>query len=94
MNYDMPLARNSDPITSHAAADACAGLRSRDKRLILGTLKRCGPMGKDAIAGHVGLTGVAVARRLPELERLGLVRATGKTVLSDTGRAEREWEAV
>jgi hypothetical protein len=35
-----------------------------------------------------------VARRLPELVKLGSVRLTGKTVASTTGRAEREYEAT
>lgn len=40
------------------------------------------------------LDGVAIARRLPELQRQGLAIPTGRTVPSNTGRAEREWIAV
>ena len=88
-----PLARNSDPITSHAAADQAQAMRHAHHTAILGAL-RTGAMGKDDIAHFTALTGVQIARRLPELQKLGLVRPTGRTVRSDTGRQEREWEAV
>jgi len=50
-----------------------------------------GPMGKDGIAARTSLTGVAVCRRLAELQRMGKIAPTGKTVLSTAGRHEREW---
>ena len=87
------LARNSDPITSHAAADQAQAMRHAHHTAILGAL-RTGAMGKDDIAHFTALTGVQIARRLPELQKLGLVRPTGRTVRSDTGRKEREWEAM
>jgi len=90
-----PLARNSDPITSHMAADASKALREKHHAAILLCLRYLGRMGKDEIAAHFNcMTGVQVARRLPELQKLGLVRTTGRLVRSDTGRLEREWEAV
>ena len=94
LTFDIPLARNSDPSTSHAAADAAKELQARHHRIIVACLKEHGPLGKDGIAARTQLTGVAVARRMVELERSGLARLTGKTVQSTTGRAEREWEAV
>ena len=89
-----PRARNSDPITSHAAADQAQAMRHQHHAAILACLGTVGALGKDEIAGFTKLTGVQVCRRLPELQKLGLVRPTGKTVRSDTGRQEREWEAV
>lgn len=89
-----PLARNSDPITSHAAADEAKALRHEHQALILDCLKHQGPAGKDAIARRTGLTGVQVCRRLPELAHAFLIRETGANVRSDSGRAEREWEVV
>jgi hypothetical protein len=50
-------------------------------------------MGKDEIAFWTDLDPNAVARRLPELQKLGIVTLTGKTVLSNAGRKEREWKA-
>ena len=89
-----PLARSSDPSTSHGAADAAKELQARHHRLILDCLRKHGPCGKDAIAARTALTGVQVCRRTFELYGAGLIRATGRTVQSTAGRKEREWEAV
>ncbi len=89
-----PRARASDPDTSHAAADAVRECAATHRARIEAVLRHHGPMGKDAIAALLGMTGVAVARRLPELARLGLVRPTGERAKSAAGCAERVWEAV
>jgi hypothetical protein len=94
LTFDTPLARNSDPGTSHAAADAAKDLQARHHRIILAALEQHGPAGKDRLAALTCLTGVQVCRRLSELDGLGLAKPTGKTVKSTAGRAEREWEAV
>lgn len=94
LTFDAPLARTSDPITSHAAANAAKDLQARHHRIILVCLKQHGALGKDGIAARTNLTGVAVARRMVELERAGLAKTTGRTVPSTTGRAEREWVAA
>ena len=93
--FGLPIfnrARNSDPVTSHQAADHVT-TTSRHFQLIHLVLIEHGPMGKDAIAQKAGLEPNAVARRLPELQRLGLVTLTGKTVKSASNRKEREWKA-
>jgi predicted transcriptional regulator len=51
-------------------------------------------LGKDGIATHTGLDGNQVARRLKELETLGLIGLTGKTVASKSKRQEREWRVT
>lgn len=56
-------------------------------------MQQHGALGKDGIAQRTNLDGVAVARRLTELQRAGLICTTGKTVQSTAGRAEREWAA-
>lgn len=89
-----PMARRSDPETSHMAATSAKQLQAQHHGLIVKCLKRHGALGKDGIAARTGLTGVAVARRTAELLRAGLIRPTGKNVLSTAGRPEREWEAV
>lgn len=94
MNFDAPLARNSDPTTSHAAADQARELQARHHRIILACLREHGPLGKDGIAARTLLTGVQVCRRLAELDGLGIAKPTGKTVKSTAGRLEREWWAV
>lgn len=83
-------ARNSDPVTSWLAADQATNLAKRHYQIILEALKK-GNMGKDGICSVTGLNGVQVARRLPELQKQGLVYLTGKHVKSFTGRFEREW---
>ena len=84
-------ARNTDPVTSFQAAESSQEMAKRHFAVITNCLKRTGPLGKDGIASHTGLDGVAVARRLPELLRQGLVALTGRVVPSSSGRSEREW---
>jgi hypothetical protein len=40
------------------------------------------------------LSGVAVCRRLSELQKAGRITPTGRNVQSTAGRAEREWRLV
>lgn len=87
-----PLARTTDPPTSHAAAHQAREMAAQHHRLIIGVLSEYGPLGKDGIAARLrGLDGVAVARRTTELHRAGRIAPTGRTVLSSAGRLEREW---
>lgn len=87
-------ARRTDPVTSHAAAGEAESFISGHHERILKCLRDAGPLGKDGIASRTDITGVAVARRLPEMERLGMVYLTGNKRASNTGRLEREWAAV
>lgn len=89
-----PLARSSDPSTSHGAADQAKELQARHQMIIVACLKQHGSLSKDGIAARTMLTGVAVARRCTELERAGLIRDTGRKAKSTAGRDERVWEAV
>jgi predicted ArsR family transcriptional regulator len=93
-NAVYPLARRTDPHTSHAAAHQAKALAADHQRAILACLDSHGPMGKDAIGAHTLLTGHQVGKRLPELQRMGLVQPTGRTVPSESGRQEREWRLV
>lgn len=87
---DFARARDSDPWTSHAAADQVAKRQHFDR--ILETLMKHGALGKDGIARHSGLDPNQISRRLPEMEKLFLVRPTGKIVKSKANRDEREWD--
>jgi hypothetical protein len=84
-------ARNFDPLTSWMAAESAKDLAKRHAELILKTLREQGPLGKDGIAIFAMLDGNQIARRLPEMERDGLIELTGKTVKSLANRSEREW---
>ena len=87
-------ARNTDPITSWQAADEAKDLAKAHAALILKTLMEQGPLGKDGIAFFAVLDGNQIARRLPEMQREGLVGLTGRTVKSIAKRQEREWYAI
>lgn len=91
---DAPRARRRDPVTSHEAARQAKQLAADHHRLILNVLRDHGALGKDGIGARTALTGVQVCRRLGELEKLGLIVATGRHVMSTAGRAEREWRSV
>lgn len=95
MEIDYVRARNTDPSTSHEAADRVDEFDNAHYQQILLALLNHGPLGKDGIAKKANINsredGNAVARRLPELQKLGLVFLTGKRVKSRSGRSEREW---
>jgi hypothetical protein len=90
-----PLARNSDPDTSHAAAEASSKFSHIHYGLIVNCLKNYGPLGKDGIARITNMNGRsdgnAVARRMIELQRMGYIVLTGNKVKSISGCDEREW---
>ena len=62
--------------------------------LILKCLRVHGALGKDGISKFVGLDVNQCSRALPILQRQGLVALTGRKVMSDSRRPEREWRAV
>jgi hypothetical protein len=85
--------RGADPKTSAQAGKLAASFASRHRALILGCLRAHGSNGKTVIGMLTGLGDVAVARRLPELERMALAEPTGEYTMSDAGRLERTWRA-
>lgn len=95
METDYVRARNTDPSTSHEAAERVEEFVHAHYQQILLALLNHGPLGKDGIATKANINGRedgnAVARRLPELQRSGLVVLTGERVQSRSGRSEREW---
>lgn len=91
MIFEHIRARSNDPITSFMAADVATKFDKKHVITILDCLAKHGPLGKDGIAKHTGLDGVQISRRLPELQKDGLILLTGKTVKSSTGNQEREW---
>ena len=87
-------ARIVDPITSHMAAESVADVTKGHMEVICACLKKYGPLGKDGIAKYSGLRNDQVWRRLPELQKMGLIELTGKTARSNSGRSDREWQAI
>ena len=82
---DEPRARRRDPETSHAAASSAKELQQRHHRVVLANLAHYGPLGKTEIARLSGLDGVAVARRMSEMQRAGWVTLTGRNVQGAAG---------
>lgn len=86
-----PMARRSDPVTSHLAAAQAKETQAKHHRVILAALEQHVACGKDRIAAMTSLNGVQVCRRLTELQRLSKIKWTGRYVTSTSGRQEREW---
>lgn len=87
-------ARNNDPWTSHEAAARRHDFAGGHCEIILECLQRFGPLNKDQIAMHTGLSSVQVDRRLPDLKKRGQAYPTGEVRPSHSGRAERVWSAA
>jgi len=87
---EFPRVRTSDPATSHQAAASIADVSSHYAQ-IMEALSTIGPLGKDGISFYSRLDPNQIARRLNEMQKLGLIRLTGKTVKSNSNRQEREW---
>lgn len=91
---DFFRSRANDPITSFQAADEIKEVAPHHFNMIHDALLKHGPLGKDGIAYFSTLDANAVARRLPEMAKLGMVELTGNVVTSDSKRKEREWKAI
>jgi predicted ArsR family transcriptional regulator len=87
-NLQFPRVRNTDPDTSHAAADQAAELATKHHGIILAALQIPGTIYD--IAARTDLDHNAVARRMSELERMDLVYTDGKKK-GASGRMCRVW---
>ena len=88
---NFPRVRKDDPETSHQAAESIKPVANKHYKIIHECLEEHGALGKDGIAHHTNLDSNQVARRLNEMLKIGLIKLTGKTVKSNSGREEREW---
>lgn len=70
---DLPLARRTDPQTSHDAAWNARAFKARQEAKIWQALKDWGPMIPREIGPHVNMDSVAVARRGAGMERKHLI---------------------
>jgi DNA-binding MarR family transcriptional regulator len=89
-------ARRSDPRSSHDAAREliASGQLSLQRLQVFEALARCGPGTTREIAARGRLERVLVARRMPELERLGLARRGAIRPCTAGGKPGVEWRAV
>jgi hypothetical protein len=91
-----PLARSTDPLSSHLAADEFtrSGRRGAQKRALLTWLRgQLQPMTSAEIALASGLDRHGVARRLPDCERDGSVVRCAMRECGATGRPAITWRA-
>ena len=93
MTFDAPLARRCDPPTSHAAAATVRVFSGEHHQAILAALA-LGPAGASGIAARCGLMAHQIGKRINELARSGQIVTTGRTVVSASGRGEREWRVA
>lgn len=94
-----PIAASSDPDTSHLAAKAVTESGQREGQLlaVLAVLKKYPRLTSMELAHHASEPDkmrFICARRLPELERGGLVRRAGKRECSISGMKATIWEAI
>ena len=87
-NLFFPRARNTDPNTSHMAADQAKDLATKHHGIILAALEQPGTIYD--IAARTDLDHNAVARRMSELERLDLAYPEGQKK-GASGRMCRVW---
>ena len=87
-NLLFPRVRNTDPATSHMAADQAKDLATKHHGIILAALEHPGTIYD--IASRTDLDHNAVARRMSELERLDLAYPEGQKK-GASGRMCRVW---
>lgn len=87
-----PIARASDPATSHLAAEHItqSGMRSRQQHAVLALLKLYPGRTSQELARY-GIDRYALARRLPELESAGLARKGDARRCDISGRQALTW---
>ena len=94
-----PKARRTDPVTSHEAAEHAeqTGIIAGQQKIVLDLVRRHPGNTSAELAWSddaQGLDRYAIARRLPELVRLGKVRRGEARVCSESGRRAVTWEVV
>ena len=87
-------ARKTDPATSKKAAQAARAFVGTQHAAIMRVLRRVKKANPEQIGEKLGLPAHSIRRRLPELERAGLVCVTGETVPTISGRTQRVWRVV
>lgn len=88
------LARATDPATSKAAAADCRSLRGRQHAVILEVLATVADATCDEVADRCDLNRHQVGRRMHELLAGGLVRTTGNTRPTPSGRMAQCYEVA
>lgn len=88
---DQPVARNSDPATSHEAARKVRPSRATQQRTILAGVEQFPNHTSAELAERLGLDRYVVARRLPELRSALKVQNGEARVCLETGNRAITW---
>ena len=93
MNVQTPAARDSDPLTSHAAAKEIteSGERQRQIRAVAGAVRRNPGLTSADLAAASGMDRHLLGKRLPEAQLAGLVRTGDKVMSKSTDRLGMTW---
>lgn len=88
-----PIARRHDPETSKQAAEAVTASGKRDQQAanVLAAVREFPGRTSAEMAHDDVFDRYVAARRLPELERLGLVRRGAPRACSTTGKSATTW---
>ena len=88
--FDAPRARTTDPLSSHKAADDAdrSGLIGRQCAAVLELVRATPGMTSAELAARHRMDRYVIARRLPDLERRGLVRRI------EYGARQVRWESA
>tara|TARA_Y100000593_G_scaffold20067_1_gene40215 strand:+ start:3247 stop:3606 length:360 start_codon:yes stop_codon:yes gene_type:complete len=86
--------RRSDPVSSRMAAEETVGTgaANRQREQVLLAIEEFGPGTSAELADRSGIDRYALARRLPELAKRGLVTKGSTRVCRVSGRTAIEWE--
>jgi len=85
------LARNTDPDTSHLAAKTASVRGPNQRAQVWQAIKDLSEATDYEIAIHLGILRSSAGKRRQELTELGLVEATDKRRLTDSGSAAIVW---
>jgi hypothetical protein len=93
---DMPIARASDPETSHLAADAVtrSGKRGAQQAVCLEAVRKNPGSTSAELSKVIGVDRFMPARRLPEIEHAGLIRRGAIAECMVTGSMCLTWWPV
>lgn len=80
--------------TSAAAAEAVAPSASTYREMVLRGLRRRGPSTPEEMALWLRVDLMSIRPRFSELSAKGLIRRTGQTRISRTGKRANVWEVV
>ena len=89
--FSEPVARNTDPETSHEAAASMKEEAANQRRQILDVLRHVGPQTADSLDAFIGWRDTTAGRRLSELRTRNLAEETTVKAKTRSGRTAFVW---